>query len=360
MIEELDDKQEFEQEFELADMAADDDDSILSLLPQSRSSAPANSGFGLAGAQWRLEDAARSMSMAREQIRREAQEELERELELPPNWRERDRSRNLERWHQRMALRAKASGRPRCEHGYVDGTRCRAPRLDSGRLCYAHEEMEQVCPSRPSGPNAAARKVNLRPMEDGNSIMLNIMEINRALLEQEITEQQARILLSSQQMGLRALKDVTFKLTAPELMVKELAGRMMAEKDFTAKVGKRATESQSCTAENEGSAEQERQLPADERRKTQIGGAGSSRERARTNTNEQDDCSAEDAESAEMEEVAADQPRNPQMGGEELTEKRKMRSGAEAQFIPSFRPEGLLHPERDTANQEVVRKRPAV
>jgi hypothetical protein len=206
MIEELDDKQEFEQEFELADMAADDDDSILSLLPQSRSSAPANSGFGLAGAQWRLEDAARSMSMAREQIRREAQEELERELELPPNWRERDRSRNLERWHQRMALRAKASGRPRCEHVYVDGTRCRAPRLDSGRLCYAHEEMEQVCPSRPSGPNAAARKVNLRPMEDGNSIMLNIMEINRALLEQEITEQQARILLSSQQMGLRALK----------------------------------------------------------------------------------------------------------------------------------------------------------
>ena len=272
-------KEEFDdnQELELADLPADDDDSILSPL-QPRSSQYFNSNFNPAGQRWRLEDAARSVSMAREEIRRQAQEELERELELPPNWRERDRRKNLDRWHHKMALRAKAATVPRCEHTFADGTRCGSPRLQPGRLCHAHELMERVRP----------RKLNLLPMEDGNSIMLNIMEINRALLEEEITEQRARILLSSQQMGLRALNHVTFKFTAPERMLKERAERLIAEEDLQKRKEEFAAEQRRRSDHRE-----EDQLATDDHRKTQT---------------------AECAESAEEEESAADEHRKAQIG----------------------------------------------
>jgi hypothetical protein len=55
-------------------------------------------------------------------------------------------------------------------------------------------------------------------MEDANAVMLNLMEIGRALCDDEISEKRAGLLLYQQQLGLIAMKGLTFKETDPDLM----------------------------------------------------------------------------------------------------------------------------------------------
>ncbi|HKW75171.1 MAG TPA: hypothetical protein VJN64_06570 [Terriglobales bacterium] len=183
---------------------------------------------------WRLESAARTRLIIKKQLREEIEQEMAKELGLPANWRGGNKLKSLAEWHEKMACLAKADAAPRCEHVFQDGTQCGSPRMKTGGLCYAHERMAKVRP----------KKLNLLAMEDANSIMLNIMEINRALVDEEITEKRAGMLLYSQQLGLQALGKLTFQKTRPELMV--------------------------VTAEGAENAEEE-EVAADPRRKAQIG-----------------------------------------------------------------------------------------
>jgi hypothetical protein len=75
---------------------------------------------------------------------------------------EKDR-RNLER-AQRAA---------RCQHAYMDGDRCRAPRLKGKKLCRMHDRMEE----------AKALKLDLGVMEDPDSIQVGIMKLQRAVID---------------------------------------------------------------------------------------------------------------------------------------------------------------------------------
>ena len=186
---------------------------------------------------WRLESAARTRAIIKKQLREEIEQQMAKELGLPANWRG-NKLKSLAEWHEKMACLAKADAAPRCEHVFQDGTHCGSPRMKTGAFCYAHDRMAKVRP----------RKLNLLAMEDANSIMLNIMEINRALVDEEITEKRAGMLLYSQQLGLQALGKLTFQKTRPELMVRE----------------------NGCTAEVAESAEEE-EVAADPRRKAQIG-----------------------------------------------------------------------------------------
>ncbi len=113
---------------------------------------------------------------------------------------------------QQLAKLEKADQSPRCEHIFPDGTTCRSPRMKTGRLCYAHDRMMQVRP----------QKLKLLPAEDANAVMMNLMEIGRALVDDEITERKAGLLMYQQQLALIALKGVTFKKTDPAEMVREL------------------------------------------------------------------------------------------------------------------------------------------
>ncbi|HKW77350.1 MAG TPA: hypothetical protein VJN64_17590 [Terriglobales bacterium] len=205
---------------------------------------------------WRLESAAKTRAIIKKQLQDEIEQEMAKELGLPANWRG-NKLKSLAEWHEKMACLAKADAAPRCEHVFQDGTRCRSPRMKTGGLCYAHERMERVRP----------KKLNLQAMEDANSIMLNIMEINRALVDEEITEKRAGMLLYSQQLGLQALGKLTFpksgdrmigssgdlKTAEEEVAADERRKAQIGEEESTAKDG--SGEEQNRTAEGAGSAE---------------------------------------------------------------------------------------------------------
>jgi hypothetical protein len=114
-------------------------------------------------------------------------------------------------WHKRqLALLEKADAAPRCEHVFIDGTTCQSPRMRKHQYCYAHARMLEVRP----------KKLKLLPAEDENSIMWNIMEIQRALIDDEISEKKAGLLLYGQQLALIAVRGTTFKMTDPDQMVR--------------------------------------------------------------------------------------------------------------------------------------------
>jgi hypothetical protein len=138
---------------------------------------------------------------------------IRQQLGVPEPWRA---DEEKIRWHkEQLARLEKADAAPRCEHIYMDGTRCRAPRLKQERWCYAHERMLAV----------RAKKLRLLAMEDANSIVVNLMEIGRALCDDEISERKAGLLMYQQQLALIALKGVTFKATDGMLMVRTLPGK---------------------------------------------------------------------------------------------------------------------------------------
>ena len=82
---------------------------------------------------------------------------------------EKDR-RNLER----------AQLAARCQHAYLDGERCRAPRVKGKKLCRMHERIEE----------AKALKLDLGPMEDPDSIQVAIMKLQRAVIDGTLDSKQ--------------------------------------------------------------------------------------------------------------------------------------------------------------------------
>jgi hypothetical protein len=73
------------------------------------------------------------------------------------------------------------------------------------------------------------KKLDLLPTEDANSIMLNLGDIARALIHDEISEKKAGLLMYNQQLGLIALSRVTFKETDGTAMVRELPAEALPQ-----------------------------------------------------------------------------------------------------------------------------------
>lgn len=169
-------------------------------VPQSLSEVPVNDWYVLArNGKW----------IYRGQLQHDLEREVREELGAPVKWWGEEEKIA---WHkQQLAKLKKADAAPRCEHVYADGTRCRAPRLKHGRQCYAHTRMNELRP----------RGMQLLAMEDANSVVLNLMQIQRGLADGAISERSAGLLLYTQQLALVALKQVTFKETRPEDMVQE-------------------------------------------------------------------------------------------------------------------------------------------
>ena len=82
---------------------------------------------------------------------------------------ERDR-KNLER----------AQKAARCEHDFVDGERCRAPRMKGKKLCRMHERMEE----------AKALRLDLGSMEDPDSIQIAIKKLQAAVIDGKLDNKQ--------------------------------------------------------------------------------------------------------------------------------------------------------------------------
>ncbi len=89
---------------------------------------------------------------------------------------------------------------PRCEKVREDGTACGSPQMRGYRYCYAHERMLQT----------QSQKLELPAVEDANGIQMAIMRVQKALIDDEISEKKAGLLLYSLQMASSNLKHTTF------------------------------------------------------------------------------------------------------------------------------------------------------
>jgi hypothetical protein len=97
-------------------------------------------------------------------------EECLRTLEDNKREREETLRRNLE----------KAQSAARCEHEFLSGERCRAPRVRDRQLCRMHEGMEE----------AKAVKLDLGPMEDPDSIQVGIRKLQAAIIDGKLDSKQ--------------------------------------------------------------------------------------------------------------------------------------------------------------------------
>jgi hypothetical protein len=74
----------------------------------------------------------------------------------------------------------KAQSAARCEHEFLSGERCRAPRVRGKQLCRMHEGMEE----------AKAVKLDLGPMEDADSIQVGIRKLQAAIIDGKLDSKQ--------------------------------------------------------------------------------------------------------------------------------------------------------------------------
>jgi hypothetical protein len=102
---------------------------------------------------------------------------------------------------QKLRQNLERAGRaPRCEKVREDGTVCGSPQMKGYRYCYAHERMLQT----------QSQKLELPALDDANGIQMAIMRVQKALIDDEITEKKAGLLLYSLQMASSNLKHTTF------------------------------------------------------------------------------------------------------------------------------------------------------
>jgi hypothetical protein len=95
---------------------------------------------------------------------------------------------------------ARADKAPRCEKVREDGTVCGCPQMKGYRYCYVHERILQM----------QSQKLELPAVEDANGIQMAIMRVQKALIDDEISEKKAALLLYSLQMASSNLKHTSF------------------------------------------------------------------------------------------------------------------------------------------------------
>ena len=102
----------------------------------------------------------------------------------------------------------RADTAPRCEKVREDGTVCGSPQMKGYRYCYAHERMLQMRSGR----------LELPALEDANAVQMAIMRVQKALIDDEISEKKAGLLLYSLQMASSNLKHTTFTDSKKEVV----------------------------------------------------------------------------------------------------------------------------------------------
>jgi hypothetical protein len=106
----------------------------------------------------------------------------------------------------------RADKSPRCGSIKEDGTRCKSPKMKNDIHCYAHYQMR----------DARAEKLLLPPLEDANAIQMAVMLVQRALIDDEISEKKAGLLLYSIQIAAANVHKTTFGQAKDEDMMTEI------------------------------------------------------------------------------------------------------------------------------------------
>ena len=105
----------------------------------------------------------------------------------------------------------RADAAPRCVWIHEGGTVCKSPRMKNDIHCYAHYQMR----------HARSEKLWLPALTDANAIQLAVMLVQRAMIDGEITEKMAGLLLYSIQIAAANVAKTTFG-QANEQMVTEI------------------------------------------------------------------------------------------------------------------------------------------
>ena len=105
----------------------------------------------------------------------------------------------------------RADAAPRCVWIHEGGTVCKSPRMKNDIHCYAHYQMR----------HARSEKLWLPALTDANAIQLAVMLVQRALIDCEISEKMAGLLLYSIQIAAANVGKTTFG-QANEEMVTEI------------------------------------------------------------------------------------------------------------------------------------------
>src|ERR1041385_1794283 len=102
----------------------------------------------------------------------------------------------------------KADAAPRCVWIREDGTVCKSPRMKNDIHCYAHHQMR----------HATAENLLLPALTDANAIQMAVMVVQRALIDDEITEKKAGLLLYSIQIAAANVDKTTFGKSDAEMV----------------------------------------------------------------------------------------------------------------------------------------------
>jgi len=106
----------------------------------------------------------------------------------------------------------RADEAPRCAAIKGDGTLCGSPKMNDHIYCYAHRQMMK----------GRAKSLWLPPLEDANAIQMAVMIVQRALIDGEISEKMAGLLLYSIQIAAANVHKTTFGQAQDEDMVTEM------------------------------------------------------------------------------------------------------------------------------------------
>jgi hypothetical protein len=102
----------------------------------------------------------------------------------------------------------RADDAPRCGWVREDGTVCKSPRMKNDIDCYAHCQMRQ----------ATAENLWLPALTDANAIQMAVMLVQRALIDDEISEKKAGLLLYSIQIAAANVGKTTFGQSDGEMV----------------------------------------------------------------------------------------------------------------------------------------------
>jgi hypothetical protein len=76
----------------------------------------------------------------------------------------------------------KAQKAARCQHRYLNGDQCGAPRVRGQKLCHMHQRLEEA--------KTEMLELDLGPMEDADSIQMGIKKLQRAIIEGKLNHRQ--------------------------------------------------------------------------------------------------------------------------------------------------------------------------
>jgi hypothetical protein len=155
----------------------------------------------------RIQDESERLSRQLSQAYAELKEHLERNPEISQKITDEQEVEQQIYYNLRQNL-DRADAAPRCGWIREDGTTCKSPRIKNDIHCYAHYRMREL----------RAENLLLPALTDANAVQVAVMQVQRALIDDEISEKKAGLLLYSIQIAAANVDKTTFGQVDEEMV----------------------------------------------------------------------------------------------------------------------------------------------